>query len=214
MSTAPVFDALWDRYDSWYERHPALARSELETVRAALAGLGGPCVEVGVGTGWFASRLGCAVGVDPSIAMLRVARARGVEPIVGRAESLPLASSTIATILMVVTLCFVDDPETSIAEAARVLEPGGRLVACIVPKSSPWGRHYMREARAGHPFYSKARFLDVWEVDMMAGKAGLEREAALSTLTYPPGREEYEQPHPGVDGGFVCLRYRKSPGRG
>jgi len=78
-----VFDSLASKYDSWYARHPVTAENEVIAARKALSGAR-PCLEVGVGTGFFAVRLGCDFGVDPSIGMLRVARARGVEVALAR----------------------------------------------------------------------------------------------------------------------------------
>jgi ubiquinone/menaquinone biosynthesis C-methylase UbiE len=210
LSTAWVFDELYYRYDSWYERHLALAYSEFLTVSKALEGTGRPCVEVGVGTGWFASRLGCEYGVDPSLGMLRVARTRGVEVVVGRGESLPLKSSRFATALLVVTLCFVDDPEQVLHETSRILVPGGTLVACVVPRDSAWGRYYVELSTRGHPFYHVAKFYTVEEVDEFAARTGFEKELAYGALTYPPGVEKVEGPRPYLGGeGFVCLRYRR-----
>ncbi len=211
MSTARIFDLLYLDYDHWYEEHPVTARNELLVVGEALSGAPEPCVEVGVGTGWFASRLGCLLGVDPSLSMLRIARARGVEAVAGRGEALPLASSRLGTVLMVVTICFVDDPWRVVAEASRALVGGGRLVVCIVPRDSPWGRYYVSLASRGHPFYSHARFYTVGEVDEFARRAGLRRRRVLATLSYPPGApERYEDPRPYTGSeGFACIEYSK-----
>ena len=116
-----VFDRLYQRYDSWYERHPLTALNELEAAREALRGAPHPCLEIGVGTGWFASRLGCRYGVDPSLGMLRVARSRGVEVALGRGEALPVARGRLGSALLVVTLCFVEDPLLVLVEAPRRL---------------------------------------------------------------------------------------------
>ena len=212
--TAPLFDRLWDRYDSWYERHPLVAESELRAVRAALSGLPGPCVEVGVGTGWFASRAGCEYGVDPSRAMLRIALERGVLVAQGRGERLPLATGSMGSVLMVVTLCFVSDPLQALREARRVLAPGGGLAACIVPADSDWGRHYARLARQGHPFYAHARFLTVGETERLMRLAGLEPEGRVAVLRYPPWEpERLEEPTEYRGGeGFVCIRGRAVTG--
>ncbi|NOZ88447.1 MAG: class I SAM-dependent methyltransferase, partial [Crenarchaeota archaeon] len=164
MSTAPVFDELWSRYDSWYERNRILAENELEAVKAL--GLQGRGVEVGVGTGWFASRLGVEFGVDPSLGMLRLARLRGVEAVQGVGERLPLRSGSMDYVLLIVTLCFVDDPLAALREAARVARPGGAVAACIVPRDSSWGRFYQAR-RSSSPFYRVARFYTVDEVEQM-----------------------------------------------
>jgi len=208
--TAPVFDALWSRYDSWYERHPLVAESELRAVRASLSGLPQPCLEIGVGTGWFARGAGCEYGVDPSRSMLRAALERGVLVVQGRGEALPVASGSMGSVLIVVTLCFVKDPMVVLEEARRVLAPGGGVVACIVPAESPWGRHYARLAREGHPFYSHARFYTVRQVESMMRSAGLEPTGRTAVLRYPPReRERLEEPSEYRGGeGFVCIRGR------
>ena len=212
MRTVRVFEELYERYDKWYEEHPVLAANELEAVRAVLATAGprrDPCLEVGVGSGWFASHLGCVGGVDPSLKMLAIARRRGLEAVAGRGEALPFASSTIKVLLLIVTLCFVDDPRAVLEESARALQPGGSLVACIVPRNSPWGLHYMRMAREGHPFYSVARFYTVEEIDGLARRAGLEAVSRAATLSFPPWEPPtYERPreYTGTEG-FVCTRY-------
>ncbi len=209
-----VFDRLWWRYDEWYEKHPVTARNELLAVLEALRGAPGPCMEVGVGTGWFAARAGCRYGVDPSRGMLRVALMRGVEVVQGRGESLPVRSGSLGSVLLVVTLCFVDDPHVVLAEAARSLAPGGVLAACIVPRDSPWGLHYESLARMGHPFYSRARFLSSRELVEAAVRAGFAVERLIGTLTYGPlEAERSEEPReyrPGM--GFLCLRGRAVTG--
>lgn len=207
MGGVSVFDSLAYRYDSWYARHPVTAENEVKAASKALSGAR-PCLEVGVGTGFFAARLGCEFGVDPSIGMLRIARARRVEVALARGESLPLRSGSMKGIVFIVTLCFLDDPRRALAEAFRVLEPNGRLVACIVPADSPWGERYARLAGQGHPFYSHARFYTVAEAVDLIESVGFNVVEVIGTLTYPPEAEEKpENPEPYKRGahGFACM---------
>jgi ubiquinone/menaquinone biosynthesis C-methylase UbiE len=145
-------------------KHPSLYESEL--LAAARLGCRGG-VEVGVGTGRFATPLGLKAGVDPVREMLRLAP-RGLDLVEGVGEMLPLRSRAFPCALLVVTLCFVQDPAAVLREAMHVAE---RVVTCIVPRESPWGRRYRETAALGHPFYAKARFYTVREVVEMAGVA-------------------------------------------
>jgi len=124
-------------------------------------------------------------------------------------EALPFRDSVFGAVLLVVTLCFVDEPEVVVREAARVLRPGGVAVACIVPRDSEWGRHY-EGLRGSSPFYSVARFLDPGDVEGMFEASGLEPLSWVSTLTYGPQDEPRpEEPFEGLGGGFSCLKARK-----
>jgi len=164
---------------------------------------------VGTGTGFFAWRLGVEYGIDPSVHMLELARMRGVEVVAGVGEALPFRDSVFGAVLLVVTLCFVDDPASVVREAARVLRPGGYLVACIVPRESEWGRYY-ESIKNSSPFYRIARFLSTVEVEALVEGAGLKTVKWVSTLTYGPlDVPRPEEPFEGLGGGFSCLRARK-----
>jgi ubiquinone/menaquinone biosynthesis C-methylase UbiE len=63
-------------------------------------------VEIGVGTGRFASALGVPLGVEPSESMRRIARKRGIEVISGKAEALPFRDGCLDYVLMV-TVCLL-----------------------------------------------------------------------------------------------------------
>ncbi|MCK7511918.1 MAG: CGGC domain-containing protein [Desulfobacterales bacterium] len=75
-------------YDAWYDAHPALYRTELAALKKAVPG-GGRGLEIGVGTGRFASRLSVRYGLDPSPGMLGQARHRGIRAVRGFGEALP-----------------------------------------------------------------------------------------------------------------------------
>ncbi|MEB3851446.1 MAG: class I SAM-dependent methyltransferase [Desulfurococcales archaeon] len=207
LASAPLFDRLARRYEGWHLRHRVTAENEERLVREAMRGAPRPCLEVGVGTGFFAAAAGCEAGVDPSLGMLSMAAGRVPLRVQGRGEALPFASGSLGSVLVSVTLCFADDPQMLLAEASRALRPGGRLVACIVPRDTPWGRLYRSRGRLGHPLYRAARFYTLREVRSMAEAAGLKAASALATLTYPPwGRPRPEKPRPPRGGeGFACL---------
>ena len=97
----------------------------------------GDVLEVGVGTGRNLPCLpeGIALsGIELSPAMLarteeRARRlGRTADLRVGDAQRLPFADATFDTVLATLTLCSIPDDVTAVAEMARVLRPGGRLV--------------------------------------------------------------------------------------
>ncbi len=211
LSTAIIFDRLHDRYDNWYLKNRITAMNELSLIKFMISGKPRPCVEIGVGTGYFASAVGCELGIDPSIGMLEKARQRGIESLAGLGERLPLKKSSIATVLMVVTLCFLDFPTKALKEVKEVLVPKGYFIACIVPKDSPWGRLYRRLSLRGHPFYTYAKFYSVKEVIKMAEDVNLVYRRAYATLNYRPWdkvRPETPRPYKGGEG-FVCIEFQR-----
>jgi SAM-dependent methyltransferase len=91
-------------------------------------------LEVGSGTGALAARIASELGVeivglDQSERMVELTRARGVEAVIGDAQALPYADASFDCVLAAWVLYHVPDVPRALAEFARVLRPGGRLVA-------------------------------------------------------------------------------------
>jgi SAM-dependent methyltransferase len=181
MPRIAPFEAHHERYDSWFERYEAAYHSELLAVRALLPweGLG---LEVGVGTGRFAAPLGVQWGIDPSPAMRSYATRRGISVRPGTAEQLPFEDESFDTVLMVTTICFVDDIWQAFAEAHRVLCPGGQLVIGFIDRASKLGEEYLY-ARLEQVFYREATFHSGPEVDALLNKTGFENPLWVQTLS-------------------------------
>jgi len=184
------FDTLADRYDAWFDTEPgaSIFRSEVACLSRLMPPTRAGWVEVGVGTGRFAVALGVGEGVDPSVPMLLKAAARGVRTRQASAEELPYADASLEGILLVVTLCFLKEPEQAMAEFARVLKQGGKLLVGVVPSESAWAEFYRQKAAEGHPFYSVARFYTCAEVIELASEEGFRLVSGASTLPGAPGQ--------------------------
>ena len=183
MRGADPFEERAAQYDAWYDtpRGRRLFDAEVSCL-APLLVEGSPRLEVGVGSGRFAAALGVECGFDLAPAAVALAARRGVHVAVGDAESLPFAAGRFAAVLVVATLCFVEKPARALEEAHRVLAPGGRIVLATIARDSELGERYEVLARAGHPFYSRARFQSVAAHVALLDAAGFDLVAARSTL--------------------------------
>jgi len=182
MARESAFEAHHRRYDDWFERHKAAYVSELLALRAFVP-REGDGLEIGVGSGRFAGPLGVQMGVDPSSAMLQYAAKRGIEVVEGAGEELPFAADRFDFALLVTTICFLDSPETMVAEARRVLRPGGRLVIGFIDRESPLGQVYAAHQHESL-FYRDASFYSAEEVAAILDDGGFRVDAWGQTLSH------------------------------
>jgi SAM-dependent methyltransferase len=112
-----------------------------EAVREAKPGR---VLEVGCGPGYFAERvqkeLGAeVVALDVSPRMVELTREHGVDARIGDVQDLPFGDAEFDCAVANWMLYHVPDLDRGIAELARVLRPGGRLVAAT------FGEDHLRE---------------------------------------------------------------------
>ena len=102
-----------------------------------LGELEGDIVEIGSGTGASLphySRARRVVAVEPDESMAKRLPARieeatvPVEVVSARAQELPFPDESFDAAVAAFVLCSVEDPQAVLAEARRVLRPGGKLV--------------------------------------------------------------------------------------
>lgn len=129
----------WEHHAGWWQRgftdgaDPEYEEQIIPLAESALAGAS-RVLDVGTGEGQLARvahRLGAAVvGVDPTVAQLTVAQQRAGGPVYVRAgaTSLPFRDRSFDAVVVCLVLEHVDDHTGAIAEIARVVEPGGRLL--------------------------------------------------------------------------------------
>jgi ubiquinone/menaquinone biosynthesis C-methylase UbiE len=108
-----------------------------ERRRNLLAGLEGDVIEIGSGTGAslpYYERARRVVAVEPDASMAkrlpsRIEEARvPIEVVTAHAEALPFPDESFDAAVAAFVLCSVDDQGAVLAEARRVLRPGGKLV--------------------------------------------------------------------------------------
>ncbi len=198
-----VFDKYYKEYDNWYERNKFAYFSELKAVKKVLPKKG-KGLEIGVGTGRFASVLGIEFGVDPSGKVLEIAKKRGVKVKLARGEKLPFRSSYFDYVALIISLCFVKNQKAVLREAKRVLKNKGKIIIGIVDKDSFLGKFYMKKKSI---FYKYAQFFSVKEVCCLLKNLGFSRFSYYQTLFDLPSRlTRIEQPLKGFGkGGFVVI---------
>jgi SAM-dependent methyltransferase len=144
-------------------------------------------LEVGCGRGEHAERIARELGaevvaVDQSERMVELTRARGVDARVGDVQDLPFPDGSFDCALAAWMLYHVPDLDRGLAELARVLRPGGRLVA--VTNSG----HNLRELwsllgeKAARPHSFSA---ENGEAVLLRRFGRVERREACGTVTFP-----------------------------
>jgi ubiquinone/menaquinone biosynthesis C-methylase UbiE len=127
-----IFAASYDPLTArWEKRHGADLRREL------LARARGRVLEIGVGTGLSLPHyppVDELVATEPSEPMLRRARRRAREAgrkvtfVEAPAEQLPFEDNSFDTVVSMLVLCTVEDPQRALQEIRRVLRPTGQFL--------------------------------------------------------------------------------------
>lgn len=155
-SAAEWFQAHAGDWDAIRSLHVAESEVEQSMARALGEGRLARLIDIGTGTGrmleLFAPQADAALGIDRSSEMLRLARAKLSERGLEHAElrqadlyALPLADGEADAAILHHVLHFAQQPGAAIAEAARVLEPGGRL---LIVDFAPHEREELRSKDA------------------------------------------------------------------
>ncbi|MBV9756526.1 MAG: metalloregulator ArsR/SmtB family transcription factor [Alphaproteobacteria bacterium] len=142
----------WDEMQALGLDAPAVEAALLRVLPDPL----GRVLDIGTGTGrlleLLAPRAQLTVGVDASRTMLALARSRLARAGIGQASvrladmyRLPFADGSFDLAVLQMVLHYAEDPAGVLAEAARVLVPGGRLV---VVELAPHGRAELAERLA------------------------------------------------------------------
>ena len=128
MPARARYDGYADWYEAWNRPHAEHNAAEVQELLGPGHGL---CMDLGCGCGHYFDILTATgrtvVGLDYSADQLYIARNRSRQIVRGDAAALPFASGTFPTVTTMWISTDVDDFGAVLAEAARVLTPGGLL---------------------------------------------------------------------------------------
>jgi SAM-dependent methyltransferase len=177
-------------------------------------------LEVGCGPGELSERISSelrasVVALDLSPRMVTLARSRGVDARLGDAQALTFADSTFDCVVAAWMLYHVPDVDRALREFARVLRPGGRLVAvtnyldhlaelrALAPRpvtETAFSGENGRELLGAH-------FAHVEERDAGGTIRFPNREAVVAYLRASISLKDAELRLPDFDGPFVVRRH-------
>lgn len=169
----PIFARMYARV------RPAVDREGAgEHRRRLLAGAAGRVVEIGAGDGGnfphYPAEVVSVLAVEPEPylrAQAREAAVRApvpVEVVDGTAERLPAADASADVVVVSLVLCSVPDQQAALAEAARVLRPGGEL------------RFYEHVAADGGRLETAQRLADATVWSLFMGGCHVHRDTAAA----------------------------------
>ena len=169
-SAQAYFSSVADNWDAIRSLH-----YPNEAIEQTLLDIAGPgpfrhVVDFGTGTGrmlaLFAPRAREAEGIDLSHHMLNIARAnleRDGSPVArvrqGDVTAAPFDDASADLVIIHQVLHYVDAPNRVIAEAARILEPGGRL---LVVDFAPHDLEFLRTEHGHHRLGLSADAMNAW----------------------------------------------------
>jgi len=180
MAIIKPFEEYSELYEKWFDENKLSYISELETIRQLLP-KEGKGIEIGVGSGRFADPLGIILGLDPSPKMRELAIKREIITIDGTAENIPIGSSVFDYVLMVTTVCFLDEIMKAFFETNRILKMGGKFIIGFIDRESKIGKYY-EEHKDKNPFYKFASFFTTEELTSSLMRAGFSDFVYKQTL--------------------------------
>ncbi|MDD4527596.1 MAG: class I SAM-dependent methyltransferase [Candidatus Margulisbacteria bacterium] len=208
-TSSNIFDNNVQDYDDWFNRHEETWLSELILIKSLLP-KSNNCLEIGVGTGRFAQALNIKQGIDPSYEMKLFAENKGITVQQAKAEKMPFPDNSFDCLLMVTTICFIENPELALTECSRILKNNGYLVLGFIDKNSTIGQRYLA-TKEQNKFYKNAFFYSTEEINKMLTQNNFKIKEIKQTLfedhtnntSIQPTKEGYGE------GSFIGIKAQK-----
>lgn len=183
------------RYAAWRAtfRGGVTERLEHDALLALVGPLAGRHVlDIGCGDGLLTDRLAAAgaivTGIDADREM--VAAAQAAVPmatiLVADAAGLPFAGGGFDVVVANTVLCLMENRRAALAEAVRVLRPGGRLVLGELGRWSLWAVTRRIKGMLGSRLWRDCRFTDARALNAELAEAGVAVTEIRGAVFYPP----------------------------
>jgi len=206
MNSNEIFENSADLYEEWFEKNNYIFDSEILAIKQLLP-IFDKGIEIGVGTGIFASLLGIKDGVEPSKNMSEKAIKRGINVISAKAEKLPITNESYQLVLMVTVDCFLEDIEKAFKEVWRIISKNGYFIIAFIDRKTPLGEIY-DQMKSLDELYAHAKFHSAEEITNLLKDAGfviLEKKQTVFTLD-----NKLQEIKDGVgEGVFVVIKGQK-----
>lgn len=184
VSKKRYFETHYINYEQWYDDHPKEYGEQIEFLRKILPK--GKGVEIGVGTGRFASALGIEYGVDYVSEMVETSRKKGIKGYLSDAANLPFEDKTFDYSFSIVTMCFLDRPLEALKESRRIAR---EVITVILDRDCEYIQNIMRNPRG---FYRYATFYNEKELTEMYREAGFTRVRVISEVFETTDGQKYK----------------------
>lgn len=219
MSNKEGFKESAEDFDVWWSHNQNIFESELLAMKRFITDPK-ETVSIGTGAGWFSSRLGIPVGVEPSEKMAKLARDRGIDIKIGTIEDISFEDERFSGVLFDNSISVIDDLKKAFQEAYRILKPGGHVVVPFLPKEGGFAQLYMLAEIRGrhdpdvspaHPYPIKfirgSHWYSTTEVLRLLEEVGFTDFKSVQTLTtYPKyANDRVEGPIDGHDRGSYVI---------
>ncbi|MBF0166674.1 MAG: class I SAM-dependent methyltransferase [Alphaproteobacteria bacterium] len=184
-----------DRYQAWRASTLGQITERLEqSLLLELAGSvqGKDILDLGCGDGHLLASLrelgAKASGIDTDSAMVSCARVLNPDADIRLADAahLPYADESFDLIVANTLLCLILSPHSVLAEARRVLRPGGGLLIGELNRLSIWALSRRIRGWLGSPLWAKARFSTASSLSAELALAGFQVEQVKGAVFYPP----------------------------
>ncbi len=164
LSQKEFFSENYERYDQWYEKHQMEYKDQIEFLKPLIPR--GKGLEIGVGTGRFATELGIEYGVDYVREMAEESIKRGIKAFQADASRLPFPDKFFDFSFSIVTMCFLEDPMSVLRESRRV---ANLVINVILDRDCEYIQNIIKRPKG---FYRYATFYTENDLVEMYRKSG------------------------------------------